>query len=107
MRKYIGPFAMDVISACAYGINTESIKNPSHPIVTNAKKILGVDAGISLLLSALAPGLAKRLKLEPFDINAVNYFDELTNQILKERKVINKYKSTDKCKYHLKGFLVY
>ncbi|CAG2167622.1 unnamed protein product [Oppiella nova] len=98
MRKYIGAFAMDVISACAYGINTESVKNTSHPIVTNAKKILGVDAGIGILLSILAPGLAKLLKLEPFDINAINYFDELTNQILKERKVINKYKVTDKCK---------
>ncbi|CAG2180845.1 unnamed protein product, partial [Oppiella nova] len=97
MRKYIGAFAMDVISACAYGINTESIKNTSHPIVTNAKKILGVDAGISLLLSVLAPGLAKLLRLEPFDINAANYFDELTNQIVKERKIINKYKVTDKC----------
>jgi hypothetical protein len=28
---------MDVISACAYGIDIDSINNPDHPIVSNAK----------------------------------------------------------------------
>ncbi|XP_054155295.1 cytochrome P450 3A29-like [Oppia nitens] len=98
MRKYIGAFAMDVISACAYGINVESVKNPNHPIVTNAKKILGVDANIQALVSVLFPPLGKLLNCEPFDVNAVQYFDDLTNQILKERKARNKYGINDKLK---------
>ncbi|CAG2101065.1 unnamed protein product [Medioppia subpectinata] len=91
MRKYIGAFAMDVISACAYGINPQSISNPDHPIVTNAKSILGLDAGVNQIFSVLTPALARFLNLEPFPVKAVDYFDDLTNQILKERKVNNKY----------------
>jgi hypothetical protein len=89
MRQYVGAFAMDVISACAYGINTDSIKDPNHPIVVNAKKILNVDANISLFLSAFAAPIARFLKLEPFDITATNYFDALTNKIIEERKKFN------------------
>jgi cytochrome P450 family 3 subfamily A len=77
---------MDVISACAYGIDIDSINNPDHPIVSNAKKILNVDASISVLLSVLVPPLARFLNLEPFDINAANYFDYLTNKLVEERK---------------------
>jgi cytochrome P450 family 3 subfamily A len=77
---------MDVISACAYGIDIDSINNPDHPIVLNAKKILNIDANISVLLSVLIPSIAKFLKLEPFDINAANYFDSLTNKLVEERK---------------------
>ncbi len=86
MRKYIGAFAMDVISACAYGIKVDSINNPNHPIVLNAQKILNVDASLSAFLSAFAAPIAKFFKLELFDINATNYFDVLTNKLVEERK---------------------
>jgi hypothetical protein len=89
IRQYVGAFAMDVISACAYGINTDSIKDPNHPIVVNAKKILNVDANISLILSVFAAPIARFLKLEPFDMKATNYFDALTNKIIEERKKFN------------------
>ncbi len=89
MRQYVGAFAMDVISACAYGINTDSVKDPNHPIVVNVKKILNVDVSISLFLSVSAPPIARFLKLEPFDIKATNYFDALTNKIIEERKKFN------------------
>ncbi|CAG2115328.1 unnamed protein product, partial [Medioppia subpectinata] len=98
MRKYIGAFAMDVISACAYGINPESINNPDHPVVTNAMKILNIDVGVGFITSVMFPKLAKLLGCEPFDIKAVKYFDELTNQILSERKTRNKYTANDKSK---------
>jgi cytochrome P450 family 3 subfamily A len=89
MRQYVGAFAMDVISACAYGINTDSVKDPNDPIVVNVKKILNVDVNISLFLSVSAPPIARFLKLEPFDIKATNYFDALTNKIIEERKKFN------------------
>ncbi|CAG2102536.1 unnamed protein product [Medioppia subpectinata] len=91
IRDKVGAFAMDVISACAYGINIDSINNPDHPVVVNAKKILGVDSGWRQVLGILAPGVAKFFGVEFFDIDAANYFDTLTNQILKERKHNNKY----------------
>ncbi|CAG2110542.1 unnamed protein product, partial [Medioppia subpectinata] len=98
MRKHVGAFAMDVISACAYGIDVKSIDNPNHPVVTNASKILNADAGISAALSLLAPGIARFFELEPFDIKATGYFDQLTKKILSERKSNNKYVNTDKTK---------
>ena len=89
MRKYIGAFAMDVISACAYGIDTDSVNNPEHPVVVNAKKIFGRDTNLSIILSVLAPGLARKLGLNFFDPDATKYFDRLTNQIVAERKKLN------------------
>ena len=88
---------MDVLTACAYGIELDSINNPNHPVVTNVKKILGVDANISQLLSVLAPPIAKALKLEFLDLEATDYFDSLTELLIKERKLnknVNK-KRTD------------
>ncbi|CAG2109785.1 unnamed protein product, partial [Medioppia subpectinata] len=86
MRKYLGAFAMDVISACAYGINVESINNPNHPIVVNAKKILSVDSSFSYALSILAPPIARMFSVEPFNITAIKYFAKLTEKIVEERK---------------------
>ncbi|CAG2177864.1 unnamed protein product, partial [Oppiella nova] len=82
---------MDAISACAYGINPGSINNLDHPIVTHAKRMLSEVGGFRILLLLLAPWLAKLLKVELFDTNSVDYFDELTKQILKERKAMRKH----------------
>ncbi|CAG2171470.1 unnamed protein product [Oppiella nova] len=95
IRKYVGAFAMDVISACAYGINISSIDNHNHPMVMNVKRILATDIRIGLMLSIITPGLARLLRAEPFDPKALQYFDELTEQILTERKKFNKYSKSD------------
>ncbi|CAG2179632.1 unnamed protein product, partial [Oppiella nova] len=96
IRKYVGAFAMDVISACAYGINISSIDNPNHPMVMNVKRILSTDVSVGLMLSIITPGLARLLRAEPFDRKALQYFDELTEQILTERKKFNKYSKSAK-----------
>ena len=82
---------MDVISACAYGIKIDSINNPEHPVVLNAKKIFGIDASISTILSITAPNIARFFKLEFLDPKAIKYFDDLTNQIVNERKKLIKH----------------
>ncbi|CAG2168028.1 unnamed protein product, partial [Oppiella nova] len=86
IREYMGAFAMDVISACAYGVNVESINNPNHPIVVNARKMLSVDSSVSNILSILVPPIARLFRLDPMDREAINYFDKLTNDIVAERK---------------------
>ncbi|CAG2172212.1 unnamed protein product, partial [Oppiella nova] len=91
IRELVGCFAMDVISACAYGISIDSLNNPDHPVVTHAKRILGADTTWRQVVGILAPNLAKFFKMEFFDIEAATYFDVLTNQILRERKHNNKY----------------
>ncbi|CAG2106324.1 unnamed protein product, partial [Medioppia subpectinata] len=87
MCKYFSAFAMDVISACAYGINVESINNPNHPIVVNAKKILSVNSNLNYAVSALLPPIARLLRLEPFNTNAIKFFDSLVKDIVNERKI--------------------
>ena len=85
MKKYTNGFTMDVIASCAYGIDVDSINQPDHPIVINAKKILNVDASLSLLICLMFPTLSKYLRLEPFNIQALQYFDDLTSKIIEER----------------------
>ena len=87
---------MDVISACAYGIDIDSVNNPEHPVVVNAKKMFGLNANLSIILSIIAPGIAKLLRLNFFDTGATDYFDRLTNQIVTERKKLNKYSNGEK-----------
>ncbi|CAG2110042.1 unnamed protein product [Medioppia subpectinata] len=91
IRHKVGAFAMDVISACAYGINVDTLNNPDHPVVVNAQRILSVDLTWQQVIGMLMPRVAKMFKLEFFDLQATTYFDKLTNQILKERKHNNKY----------------
>ncbi|CAG2180251.1 unnamed protein product, partial [Oppiella nova] len=96
IRQHVGAFAMDVISRCGYGIDVESIKNPNHPVVLNARKILSVDLGLAFIVSFLFPGLARLLGVEPFDMSACSYFDDLTKKIIDERKLHNKQSTSDK-----------
>ena len=90
MVNYIGAFTMDVLTSCAYGINIDSINNPDHPIVVNMRKITNIDANLAIITAFIAPPIAEFFKMETFDINAVNYFDNLTNKIVEERKKSNK-----------------
>ena len=85
MKKFIGSFAMDTIATADYGIHLDSLSDPNHPVVVNAKKVLNVDASFSMVVSTLFPWLAKLLKLEPFDKKAVQFFDDLTSKIIEQR----------------------
>lgn len=76
---------MDVIASCAYGINVDSVSQPDHPIVSNAKKILNVDASLSFMVCVMLPSLAKFLNLHAFNKKSVDYFDNLTFEIIEKR----------------------
>ncbi|KAJ6218335.1 hypothetical protein RDWZM_009492 [Blomia tropicalis] len=101
MKRFIGGFTMDVIASCAYGIDIDSVRTPNHPVVVNAKKILNVDVSISFLFCIFFPGFAKFLRLEAFDKKAVEYFDDLTFEIVEKRL-----KSDEKQKPDLLGLMI-
>ena len=86
MRQLIGAFAMDVISACAYGIKIDSTNNPDHPIVLSSEKILGTDVNLSMLTSILFPKLAKLLRMNFFNIDSINALDNLINRVKNQRR---------------------
>ena len=96
MRKYIGAFAMDVISACAYGINIDSVNNADHPVVKNAQKFFGVNANFKMIVSLVAPPIGKFFDFDFFDPEAVKFFDELTNKIVTNRKKLKKSNNQEK-----------
>ncbi|CAG2104153.1 unnamed protein product, partial [Medioppia subpectinata] len=99
--KYVGGFAMDVLSASAFGINAESISNPDNPIITNAKKAFAFNYGFGIIMSILWPRMARLLRCEPFDIQAIQYFETLAKRLIDDRKArIN----TDRTKFY-KDFL--
>ena len=94
MHRYLGALSMDVICACAYGIKINSIANPDHPIVVNIEKLLCFDTNFSVLTSILFPRLAKWLRLNFFDIQAINNLDQIINHVkIKRRKNIAEFEN--------------
>ena len=91
MRQYFGAFALDLISSSAYGLQIDSINNPDHPIVLNAKKILSIDFSFSMITSIILPKLASLLKLNFFDIKAFDFYAEMINEIIAQRREINEH----------------
>lgn len=84
---------MDVIASCGYGINVNSVRQPNHPIVENAKRILGVDASFKFVFTLIFNKIAELFRMEVFDADSINYFDSLTHQIIEER--LNQNTKTD------------
>lgn len=76
---------MDVIACCAFGVNVDSDSIPDHPIVSNAKKIIGMDALLSQAICLTLPSVARLLRLEPFDPQSSAYFDQLTFTVIEKR----------------------
>lgn len=68
-----------------YGIEIDSVRNPDHPVVVNATKILNVDINFTQIICFMFPKVAKFLNLDIFDRDAVNYFDKLTFEIVEKR----------------------
>ena len=77
---------MDVISSCGYGIDIESVKNPNHPIVVNAKKIFGPDLNLTKVLGYVWPQLGKFLDLSAIDSDSAIFFRKLSEQLINDRK---------------------
>ena len=88
MSAQMKGFTMDVISACAFGIKVDSINDPKHPMVINAKKILTFNFGLRTLIVLLFPKLKNLMNVQLLDKKGIEYFDELTHEILAERKKI-------------------
>ena len=93
IKLYFDGFTMDVIARCAYGIELDSVSQPDHPIIHNAKSILNTNVDFRQALCVFFPTIAKLLNLNFFDSKAVNYFDSLTKTIIEKRKTSDKSKN--------------
>ena len=85
MNQYIGAFSMDVIAAYGYGIDTNSINNPDHPLVINIEKIFGRNSSLSMIISAFAPSFARLFNICFYQPQIFQKLVEITKSIRQKR----------------------
>ena len=104
IKLYFDGFTMDVIARCAYGIQLDSVSQPDHPIIGNAKNILNTDMDLKKTICVFFPKIAEFLNFHFFDPKAVNYFDTLTKTIIEKRKTSGKRKFILASSFHVLMF---
>ncbi|XP_054157513.1 cytochrome P450 3A4-like [Oppia nitens] len=86
IRGPIAAYLSDLTNSFAFSIKTDALKDPNQPIVKFGRKIFAVEFKFSLVLAVFLPKLAKFLRAEPFPVDAINYFKQLTLELIKERR---------------------
>jgi cytochrome P450 family 6 len=68
-------FTTDVIASCAFGINSQSLKNPNEEFSRYVRRLFDLDLmrGLALLLAFLAPRLKILLRLKFVEDKTNNY----------------------------------
>ncbi|XP_071361482.1 cytochrome P450 3A40-like [Trachinotus anak] len=49
VKDFFGPYIMDVMGSCTFGVDMDSINNPSSPLITHATKLFRVSIPVFLL----------------------------------------------------------
>ena len=90
VKKIFGAFSMDVVISVGFGTKVNSLIDENNPIIKNAKKFvnkdLSYDAIFKMIIILCLPKLGKLLGWSVLDISAANFFKELLNKIVDERK---------------------
>ncbi|CAG2110336.1 unnamed protein product, partial [Medioppia subpectinata] len=86
MKRLLGAYAMEVVIQVAFGTKVDAMFDENNPIIENARKVFGQNINPKLILVLFAPKLAKLLKISPFDKKVMNFFKDLTLNIIEERK---------------------
>jgi cytochrome P450 family 6 len=72
-------FTTDVIASCAFGINSQSLKNPDEEFSRYVRNIFDLDLmrGLALLLGFLSPGLKNLLRMKFQEDKTTNYMRQM------------------------------
>jgi cytochrome P450 family 6 len=75
VKETMARYTTDVIASCAFGINSNSLKDPDAEFRKYLKKVFefSVRKGLAVLTSFFAPYLATVLKLKTVDDVTINY----------------------------------
>lgn len=81
-------YTNDVIATCAFGIQVDSLNSPENDFYVLGKKATNFEGamGRKMILSRLAPGLFKLLKLRLIDDRTENFFKDVVKQTVKTRE---------------------
>ncbi|XP_013788258.1 cytochrome P450 3A9-like isoform X2 [Limulus polyphemus] len=88
-KKLFGAFTMDTIAACAFGTRVDSYKNPDNPFVIHARKLFNKDVKPLDILAFMNPKLARFFGINIIGEEMVNFFKNVTNQIIEYRQEHN------------------
>ncbi|KAG8176926.1 hypothetical protein JTE90_018709 [Oedothorax gibbosus] len=85
-KSLYGAFTMDIIASSAFSTKIDSHNDPENKFVTTAKKVFTQTLNFRTLLFFSAPWLVKLLKLPFFPLETMNFFADVTLEIIQERK---------------------
>uniref|UniRef100_A0A673ZW32 unspecific monooxygenase n=1 Tax=Salmo trutta TaxID=8032 RepID=A0A673ZW32_SALTR len=78
MKKFFGPYSMDVVTSTAFSVDIDSLNNPSDPFVSNVKKMIKFDLLNPLFfLVALFPftgPILEKMKFSFFPTEVTDFF---------------------------------
>lgn len=90
MKKFYGHYAFDVIARCAFGTKLDSQADTTNQFVTASQKAFMMDFSPTQIISLLFPGLLESLNITVKAAMRYDYFRELFQQIMDERKKNNR-----------------
>jgi cytochrome P450 family 6 len=75
VKETMAKFTTDVIASCAFGINSNSLKNPEAEFRRHLRNVFvfTILKGLAGLMSFFAPNLNRTLKLKFEDDSTTNY----------------------------------
>ncbi|XP_078571526.1 cytochrome P450 3A29-like [Branchiostoma floridae x Branchiostoma japonicum] len=90
VKELCGAFSMDVISSTAFGVEIDSLHNPDHPFVTNAKAIFDISLfNIAFFIMFAFPQLGKfleRFGMTVLPKKPMKFFSEAVDSVMDMRK---------------------
>lgn len=91
LRKFFRAFSLDAIASTAFGVRLDSLNEPDHPIVSNARKFFSRKP-VTRLFFEIYLTFARIKKMRPTDFESLNYFSKLTEKITREKRYQRKRK---------------
>ena len=79
VKETMGRFTTDVIASCAFGINSNSLKDPDEEFGRRIRKVLdfSVQKGLVMLVAWFAPYLNNIFRLKFMDDKTNNYVRQI------------------------------
>ncbi|XP_054714031.1 cytochrome P450 3A8-like [Uloborus diversus] len=86
LKNLYGAFTMDVIASTAFSTKLDSHNDPSNKFVAAAKQVFTKNISWRAVLLFLAPSLLKIFRISLFPPNVLQFFKDITLEIIEERK---------------------
>jgi cytochrome P450 family 6 len=88
IKDILARYSTDIISSCAFGIESNSLKNPDSEFRQWGRKVFesSVISTIFITLNALFPSLVNVLKLRPLDPKVSKYFRKMVQDTVNYRE---------------------